>query len=287
MAFDMTRIVGFIAMGRFARSWELTKASWQTLKADRELLVLPVFSFLASIVVLGVALALVFVMDYDSAQGLDNFELSGAGTIVLILAGMALAIVATFFQAAMVGGARDRLTGGDPTVGSALGVATSRLGVIVPWALFSWTIGAVLRAIEENAGAVGRFVAGLLGMAFRVVTFLAVPILVVEKLGPVNTLKRSGELFKRTWGENLIAQVGLGLIGFVAMIPVILVAVLLGAAVNPILGIIVAVPLVAVIAVVMTSLTAVFQTALYHYVTTNEIPDGYQSAGLDSAFARK
>ena len=162
-----------------------------------------------------------------------------------------------------------------------------RLGVIVPWALFSWTIGAVLRAIEENAGAVGRFVAGLLGMAFRVVTFLAVPVLVVEKLGPVNTLKRSGELFKRTWGENLIAQVGLGLIGFLAMIPVILVAVVLGAAVNPILGIIVAVPLVAVIAVVMTSLTAVFQTALYHYVTTNEIPDGYQGAGLDTAFARK
>lgn len=287
MAFDMTRIVGFIPMGRFARSWELTKASWQTLKADRELLVLPVFSFLTSIVVLGVALALVFLFDYDSATGLDNFELSAAGGIVLVIAGMALAVVATFFQAAMVGGARDRITGGDPTVASALGVATSRLGVIVPWALFSWTIGAVLRVIEENAGAVGRFVVGLLGMAFRVVTFLAVPVLVVEKLGPVNTLKRSGELFKRTWGENLIAQVGLGLIGFVAMIPVILIAVVLGAAVNPILGIIVAVPLVAVIAVVMTSLTAVFQTALYHYVTTNEIPDGYQGAGLDTAFARK
>ena len=71
------------------------------------------------------------------------------------------------------------------------------------------------------------------------------------------------------------------------MIPVILIAVVLGAAVNPILGIIVAVPLVAVIAVVMTSLTAVFQTALYHYVTTNEIPDGYHGAGLDTAFARK
>ena len=274
-------------MGRFARSWELTKASWRTLKADRELLVLPVFSFLASIVVLGVALALVFLFDYDSATGLDEFEISPAGTIVLALAGMALAIVATFFQAAMVGGARDRLTGGDPTVASALGVATSRLGVIVPWALFSWTVGAVLRAIEENAGAVGRIVGSLLGMAFRVVTFLAVPVLVVEKLGPIATLKRSGELFKRTWGENLVAQVGLGLIGFVAMIPVILVAVLLGAAINPIVGIIVAVPLVAVIVVVMTSLTAVFQTALYHYVTTNEIPDGYQSADLGSAFARK
>jgi hypothetical protein len=128
---------------------------------------------------------------------------------------------------------------------------------------------------------------GLIGMAFRVVTFLAVPILVVEKLGPIDTLKRSGELFKRTWGENLIAQAGLGIIGFVAILPVILIAVLVGGAINPIVGIIVAVPLVAVVVVVMTSLTAVFQTALYHYVTTNEIPDGFQDAGLQSAFSHK
>lgn len=274
-------------MGRFARSWELTKASWRALRADRELLSLPVFSFLASLVVLGVAVGLVFVVDYDAARGIEEFELSPAGIIVLVLAGMVTAVVATYFQAAMVGGARDRLTGGDPTVGSALAVATSRLGVIVPWALFSWTVGTVLRAIEERAGALGGFIAGLIGAAFRVVTFLAVPVLVVEQLGPIATLKRSGELFRRTWGENLVAQVGLGLIGFVAMVPVLLVAALIGAVVNPIVGIIVAVPLIAVIVVVMTSLTAVFQTALYLYVTTGEVPAEFRYADLSSAFARK
>jgi len=274
-------------MGRFSRSMALAKASWRTLKADRELLALPVFSFVMSLVVLAVGLGLVFLIDYDSNLGLSDFELSTGGIIVLALAGMALSIVATFFQAAMVGGARDRLTGGDPTVGSALAVAASRLGVIVPWALFSWTVGTVLRAIEERAGAVGQFVVGLLGMAFRVVTFLAVPVLVVEELGPIATLKRSGELFKRTWGENLIAQAGLGIIGMLAMLPILLVAALIGSATSPILGIIVAVPLIAVVVVVMTSLTAIYQTALYHFVTTNEIPDGFEEAGLRDSFARR
>ena len=125
-------------MGRFSRSMALAKASWRTLKADRELLALPVFSFVMSLVVLSIGLGLVFLIDYDSNLGISDFELSTGGIIVLAVAGMALSIVATFFQAAMVGGARERLTGGDPTVGSALAVASSRLGVIVPWALFSW-----------------------------------------------------------------------------------------------------------------------------------------------------
>ena len=38
-------------MGRIATTIELAKASWSVLKADKELLVLPVFSGLASIVV--------------------------------------------------------------------------------------------------------------------------------------------------------------------------------------------------------------------------------------------
>lgn len=271
-------------MGRFQRSIELAKASWRTLRADRELLALPVFSFIASLVVAGVALGLVFLVDYDASLGLEEFELSVAGGIVLVVAGMTLAVVTTYFQAAMVGGARDRLTGGDPTITSALAVATSRLGVIIPWALFSWTVGMVLRAIEERAGIIGGFIVRLVGMAFRVVTFLAVPVLVVENLGPINTLKRSGELFKQKWGENLIAQAGLSIVGFLAIVPIAIVAVLLGAAINPIVGIIVAVPLLAVVVVVMTSLTAVYQTALYHYVTTNEIPGGFAGAGLETAF---
>ena len=195
-------------MERFTRSFELAKASWSTLKADRELLALPIFSFVASLVVVGVCIGLIFAIDYDSAAGIENFELSTGGVIVLVVAGLALSIVATYFQAAMVGGALERMSGGDPTVRSALAKASSRLAVIVPWAVLSWTVGAILRAIEERVGGVGKFVVGIVGMAFRVVTFLAVPILVVEALGPIATLTRSAELFKRTWGENLIAQRG-------------------------------------------------------------------------------
>lgn len=271
-------------MRRWRRSVDLAGASWRTLRADRELLALPVFSFVAALVVAGACIGLVVIIDYDPARGFEEFELSAGGIIVMVLAAIVAAIVATYFQAAMVSGAHDRLTGGDPTVSSALAMATRRLNVVVAWALFSWTVGVVLRTIEENAGAVGRFVVGLVGMAFRVVTFMAVPILVVERLGPISTLKRSGTLFRQAWGENLVAQVGLGIVTFVALLPGIVVGVLIGAIVSPLLGIIIAVPWIATVAVVSTSLTAVFQTALYHYATTGEVPGAFAQTDLPDAF---
>ena len=68
----------------------------------------------------------------------------------------------------------------------------------------------VLQAIEERFGIIGTIVARLVGLAWNLVTFLVVPILVLEDLGVGDALKRSKDLFKKTWGENVIGQFGLG-----------------------------------------------------------------------------
>ena len=65
--------------------------------------------------------------------------------------------------------------------------------VLLPWAIVSATVSLVLRAIEERAGIVGRIVVGLVGLAWSLVTFLVLPILVVERLG----VGRGGEAVGR------------------------------------------------------------------------------------------
>ncbi|MEM7093835.1 MAG: DUF6159 family protein [Actinomycetota bacterium] len=267
----------------------LARASWTTLRADRELLSLPIFSFLASLVTAGVFFGLAYVADPDLFSNLSEEGATQSPALIVfgILTGVFLAIISTYFQAAMVSGALERLRGGDPTVGSAIGSANAHLGVIIPWALFRWTVGAILQLIEERFGAVGRIVSGLAGAAFQIVTFLAVPIIIVEDLGPIDTLKRSGQLFKRTWGENLLAQFGLGIVSFVALLVGIIPAALIAAAISPIVGIVLGVLWVAAVIVVTTSLTAVYQTALYEYATTGEIPSTFQDVGFDTAFSPK
>lgn len=276
-------------MGKFSRSMALARASWTTLRADRELLALPIFSFLASVVTAAVLFGLAYVADPDMFNQIaEDGASQSPGLIVFgILTGVFLAIISTYFQAAMVSGAFERLHGGDPTVRSAINSATSHLGVIIPWALLRWTVGAILQIIEEKLGFIGRFVAGLAGAAFQIVTFLAIPILIVEDLGPIDTLKRSGQLFKRTWGENLLAQFGLGLASFAAIAAGIAPAALLGVLVAPVFGIVLGVLWVATVTVVTTSLTAVYQAALYEYATTGEVPSSFQRVGFETAFAPK
>ena len=99
---------------------------------------------------------------------------------------------------------------------------------IFGWALLTATVGTILRQIEDRCQRLGKFVVGLIGMAWAVVTFMVVPILAAEKLGPFAAVKRSASLLRKTWGETLVGQVSLGAVQFVFMLPIILVLMVAG-----------------------------------------------------------
>ena len=278
-------------MGRISNTWRLAKVSWSVLKKDRELLWMPVLSFLASAVVIAVVLALTFLTSStESSHGQNTMEFNPAMVVVYVAAALVLGVIAVFFNGALVAGAHERLTGGDPTVRSAIGRAFARIPGLVPWAIITTTVGLVLQALRERAGWLGRIVTSLLEMAWEVVTFLTVPAIVIDDLGAVAGLKQSASLLRRTWGENIAARVGFGILGFVLIIPAALVAGLFIASGWQLLmavGIIVAAAWVAVVMVVLTALNAVFQTALYLYATTGTAPSGFEEAPLAETFVHK
>ena len=139
-----------------------------------------------------------------------------------------------FLTAALSYGAWERFRGGTPTFASCMSAARARLHVIVPWAILAGLVGFVLEVLYrlprffrhmEQAGrhipVVGQFaaigamiVAIALEYVWYFVTYLVVPVLVVEETGPIASCKRSFGLFRKTWGKSLIAQVGFELIGF-------------------------------------------------------------------------
>jgi len=258
-------------MSRISNTIQLAKSSWAVLKADKELLVLPVLSAIATLIVAASFLVpLLFTGDQTG-------EISGAGYVLLFVMYVALAYVTIFFNAALVHAAHERLQGGDPTIGSALRGAMSRAGQILPWAIVSATVSIILRAIEERAGIVGRIVTGIAGIAWSLVTFLVLPVLVIEGVGIVEAVKRSGALFKRTWGENVAAQIGFGLLGFVLALPAIALLFLAAGAgsTGGALLIVVAVLWVIAVTLVVATLNGIFQTALYLYAVDGAVPGGY------------
>lgn len=254
-------------VGRIKTTIELAKASWEVLKADKELVALPVISAIAAITV-----ALSFLIPFGFLEGTES-----VGTSEYILLGalyLALAFITIFFNTALVYAANERLSGGDPTLRSAIAGAARHIPQIFVWALISATVSVILRSLQERSGLLGRLVIGLVGMAWTLVTFLVIPVYVIEDVGVVDSVKRSASLFKRTWGENVAAQVGFGLLGFLGVIPFLLIgagAVSAGGSIAAI-GVIIAVLGVATVSATIAALNGIFQTALYHYASSGATP---------------
>jgi hypothetical protein len=121
-----------------------------------------------------------------------------------------------------------------------------------------------------------------------------VPVLAAQDVGPVDAVKRSTSLLKRTWGENLIGSAGIGLAGGVLMFSLIAVSTLLfiGAAATHSLGLMIAVGVVAILALVALSLFqsamhGVYAAALYRFAEEGDPGQGFDRALLESAFRQK
>jgi len=201
-------------MERIKRSWELAKASLEVLKQDKELLIFPLISAVVMFFI-----TLTFLVPTLVGNVLDNILARGMpvfGYIVLFLFYLVQYTVVYFNSTALVGAAMIRLRGGDPKVKDGFEIAVSRLGPIFGWALLSATVGLVLNMISNNSKKKGRgigsFIASLLGAAWNVVTFLVVPVVAVEGLGPIQAVKRSWSLLKRSWGEQIAGTLSIGLI---------------------------------------------------------------------------
>ena len=196
---------------RLTNSWELVKASWRVLLADKELMIFPVIAFFASLVVMvtfAVPTVLAGLMDTAVASG----DVGVFSYVVAFLFYAVMYFVTIFFNSALVGAAMIRLEGGDPTVRDGLRIATSKLGTIFGYAVIAATVGTILRAISERSGAIGRIVVSLVGFVWNIATFLVVPVLVVENVGPLEAVKRSGSLLKETWGEQIAGNLSVGFI---------------------------------------------------------------------------
>ena len=262
-------------------SLALAKSSWRVLKADKELLLLPVISGIASLIVAASFVVAIF------ATGGGMERMSNSTLLLLVVMYFALAYITIFFNTALVSAANERLEGGDPTIGSAIRGAARRAGRILPWALLSAAVSIVLRAIEERVGLVGRIVVGLLGVAWSVVTFLVLPIIVIEGAGTVNALKKSGSLLRRTWGENLAGNFGLGLIGLLLILPAIALVIAGAVAGGGLGGTAIAAGVVwgIVVGALIAALSAIYQTALYHFAVAGQVPSGdFDSDAMESAF---
>jgi uncharacterized protein DUF6159 len=268
-------------MGRIKRGWGLTKKSWALLKEHPSLIRFPLYGAVATTL-----LAIVFL-----GPGLylwDEDELAGA--IPLIAIGVyVLSFVGFYFSVGLAACADMIFRGQEATVSDGLAVSRSRLSQISGWAAVSAAISLVMGVLENQGGTLGTVAARLVGMAWSLVTFLAVPVIAIEGTGPFETIKRSASLFRERWGQQITGNIAIGAAVFLLGVLPAIVLIVAGLAVWPsasFLGallVVIGALTLAIAMLVSRALSGIFGVALYRYALDGETVGGFTREELESA----
>jgi len=287
-------------MNAFSRSWMITKLSFAVINKDRELLAFALLSFIFST---AYAIAMIFPSVLPTLMD-NNFSREALGVyhyVMIFLTYFGLAFIATFFNVCVVYTTKIRFEGGNATFGESFKFALSRLPVILQWSLLSATVGLLLRILHDLAARLGRIgqiianiVIGLMGMAWSIVTIFVVPVLVYENIGPIDAIKKSAAVIKKTWGESLIRAIGLGFVQFLVFFLIIVLTGIVGYFLTNnfgVWGLAVAIAggavLLLLVGLIFSVATTIFNTALYVYANNSKIADGFDETIVKGAFRQK
>ena len=264
-------------------------ASWRVVRKEKSLIAFPLLS-----AAFGIGYALLIMLPL----GLIGFVVLGdssiAGWVLLAIGLFGMNIGASFFGVAAAANASRVLDGQDPTLGTGIGVAWSRKGVIIKWGLVSATVGVLLQLVADRAGGIGgALIQAIGGAAWSIASIFVLPILAFEGLGPFDALKKSLSVVRARWGESIVGGAVVGLIPGLIALAGIGIAVL-GAVTGVNSSWAAGVPLIViglvlfVVGVTVGSvLRAVFTVVVYRYATENLVAEGFPAEDLDQVFRAK
>jgi hypothetical protein len=283
---------------KISRSWSLAGECWDILVEDPALLIFPLLSSVAIVVLLASFAMPVWLAHHNLQSALADGStthtarlLSYVGLYVFYVISYSIVM---FFNTALIAVVLQRLDGEPASVGEGLQTAVSNLPAILGYAMIAATVGTILRAIEQRVGIIGRIVTAIIGAAWTLATAMTLPVLVVENVGPVEAISRSLHLLRRNWGENLIGNGGISIGVAVVGIPLCLLAGLfmMFAISTKAVGMILIAAIVLLVTVVGLSLVsatlhAIYTAALYRFATGSKDNGGIGQELLAGAYQQK
>jgi len=273
--------------GAFSRSFQLVKESFAVLKKDKEIMLFPIVSSITTVLLfISFIIPVYFLTDIRTGDILTN-----PLYYILLFAYYFLSyFIVILFNTVLITCANIRLNGGDPTFSDGFRNATRHIGKIFVWALISATAGLILNMLANKSKNLGRIVIAIIGMVWSLLTFFVVPVMIFENISVMQSIKKSGHLFKKTWGENVMGQFSMGLfflvLGIVGIIPLVI-SFFTGSFIITILVAALMILYWGILGIISSSLSGIFVAALYNYANTGKIPSAYSPEVIKNAFKPK
>ena len=275
----------------------MTKLGIAVVWSDPELLVYTFLSALFSLVAIGAAISgsvgLDVIASNPECVGDEcGSELVFAHMAIWFVFYMLVSVITVFWNAAIVASAYERLSSGtNPSFSYGIGQAMKCLPQILVWGLIAGTVGLFIQMLEglsdsEDSPVPLRIVAGLasfiIGMAWWIVTFFMIPMIVLERAGILDSMGRSADLFKRTWGEDVTSHIGTGLLMILCIFVLIGISIPLMylGDLGVILGIVVLAVGLLFTVLFFSTVDAVNRASLFYYAKTGQAPPMAAKVGI-------
>lgn len=259
--------------------FEITVASLKVTAEDPEFLILPILTGIIMLAILGSFIFISFNSQVD--------DLTFWGFLVVYY--LASFFLLYFIQAMVIEGARQKFAGKNPSLGESFSVAMSKLGKIIVLAVIASVVSIIAQLLNEQGQKRGglsglglQLFATLLGASWAVISYFSLPVILYEDVGVFQSFYRSGQLFKKTWGETLSSNLSLLLVYVPAVVLFILAFFTDGTVSLVLLG--VALICLFLGAMVSTVAKAVVSQALYQYATDGKVPSAMPQQAIEQAF---
>ncbi|MFO7798229.1 DUF6159 family protein [Rhodohalobacter sp.] len=272
-------------MNRFSATWSLMKSSLAILLEDKRMLLFPVFSGICTLLV-----GFTFILPLLFTGGISSLAIfeSLSDTMMFFTLFMFYYLnyfIIIFFNSGAILYAIKHIRGEEPTFGEVFNELRGRLPHLLGWTAIAATVGIILNSIENQSDIIGKIVAGLIGLSWTVTSFLVLPVLVIERKGPIQSLKESAGMLKKSWGEQLIGHFSFGLIFAILLIgaTAITIPLFLLGDVFIFIGIAVLILFGLVLGVFQWILQSIFMATLYLYVREDRLPGSFSKTQIDQA----
>jgi len=183
------------------------KESFNALKHDNQVLVIPFLAFLATVVAGGlIAVSWLFLIPAMAIYNITDVVQTALGIVFLFVA----ANFQVVSQAAVMVAANERFEGRNPSVAGSIKVALSRYGALSLFGFLETTVGIIMRAIQERLGFLGSLIRIIGGLLWAIATYFAITEIMFGQKGPIDAIKNSVVLIKEKWGNALKSNIVAG-----------------------------------------------------------------------------
>ncbi len=288
-------------LGKFASSKKLAAQCYRLLNKDKEIIWFPIFSTIISTFIFAAYVVVILFSPLKDVLPLEEgIEPNTLQTVtfygLLFVYYFFTYFIVTFFQVGLTAVVYERLQGGNLGFKDGISASFSILGKLFTWAFFASTVGIVLKVLTDKSKFLVRFVIWLIGVAWNLATFFIAPTLLLDNVGVMQSIKNSGNLFKKTWGETLILTISVHV--FFLLFYFIIFFAYLAALISMLIFEIFSLPLFLVITsvvvitilsltILVERLSSIFKVVLYNYARNGVIAEGFTSEFISNAIKKE